>query len=132
MKEVLSPLRRTAWRRFGPGNLWATYALVLVAYAGGLVAVETPPNDDTIPMRVAVKQVTAGSRGGIASGAGDSCAIVDDGVKCWGNNRLGELGNNSTAASRLPVSVTGLAGHVQAIAAGADHTCALVNSGVKC
>lgn len=32
----------------------------------------------------------------IASGERFTCAITDDGkVKCWGNNQVGQLGNNS-------------------------------------
>jgi alpha-tubulin suppressor-like RCC1 family protein len=69
----------------------------------------------------------------IASGGGqDSCAIVNGGVQCWGVNNFGQLGNNSTANSPVPVSVVGLGSGGEAVAMGSDHTCALVNGGVQC
>ncbi|PKO19145.1 MAG: hypothetical protein CVU39_00920 [Chloroflexi bacterium HGW-Chloroflexi-10] len=65
----------------------------------------------------------------IASGLGHSCALNRNGeVKCWGYNEYGQLGNNSTADSLIPVSVSGLRG-VSGISAANLHTCALTNSG---
>lgn len=62
-----------------------------------------------------------------------TCAITAAGsVRCWGENGLGQLGNNSTTDSGSPVDVLGLA-NVTALAAGADHACALSTAGgVKC
>jgi alpha-tubulin suppressor-like RCC1 family protein len=68
----------------------------------------------------------------LAAGAFHTCALVNGGVQCWGDNSHGELGNNSDAGSNVPVAVQGLGSGVQAIAAGAVHTCALVNGGVQC
>ena len=69
----------------------------------------------------------------IAVGDSHACALLDGGrVKCWGNNELGQLGNDSTTHSDLPVDVAGLQG-VIAIGAGYRHSCALLGDGtVKC
>jgi alpha-tubulin suppressor-like RCC1 family protein len=65
----------------------------------------------------------------VAAGQTASCAIILAGiVKCWGWNKAGELGDNSTNESSKPVSVSGLTGVVQ-LALGASFACALTDAG---
>ncbi len=87
-------------------------------------------NDSAVPV-----EVTALGPGVLAVVAGieRSCAITaGGGAKCWGDNWAGQLGNNSTIESNVPVDVVGLASGVQAIASGDDQTCAVVSGGAKC
>jgi alpha-tubulin suppressor-like RCC1 family protein len=66
----------------------------------------------------------------VTTGFVHSCALTLKGaVRCWGYNGDGELGNNTTADSAVPLQVYGLSKGVKAISAGAYFTCALTTKG---
>jgi len=68
------------------------------------------------------------------SALGHACVLTaGGGVKCWGINNYGQLGDNSVSTRFSPVDVYGLSSGVAQIGAGVDHSCALMTTGaVKC
>jgi alpha-tubulin suppressor-like RCC1 family protein len=69
----------------------------------------------------------------LAAGIEHSCALgVDGALRCWGRNNEGQLGDGTTVARTVPVTVTGMASGVTAVAAGGYHTCAIRNGALLC
>jgi Dockerin type I domain/Regulator of chromosome condensation (RCC1) repeat len=73
----------------------------------------------------------------LSVGAGQffSCAESQGGVKCWGANYGGQLGNgaiNFPDGSYSPVEAIDAGSGVTAVAAGGAHVCAIVAGAVKC
>lgn len=64
----------------------------------------------------------------IAAGADHTCAITPlGGVKCWGGNTKGELGDGTNNESHVPVDVKGLGSGVISLATGLSTTCAMMS-----
>lgn len=78
----------------------------------------------------------------ITSGSSHTCATtLAGGVKCWGWNFYGQLGDGTTTQATRPVDVVATGqtsggtplGSIGAVSVGSSHTCALTNTGgVKC
>ena len=93
--------------------------------------------DALVPVAVDTSGMLAGKTiTAISVGYYHSCAVADGRAYCWGLNVSGQLGNNSTTKSSVPVSVSTsgvLAGKtISAIGAGERHTCAVAEGRAYC
>jgi hypothetical protein len=63
----------------------------------------------------------------LSLGGGHTCALLSSGgVRCWGRNDYGQLGDGTTTARSTPTVVTGLPDDVAAVSTGYYFSCALL------
>lgn len=70
----------------------------------------------------------------VVAGSYHVCALLSSGgVKCWGDNLDGAIGDGTTTTRTSPTTLSTLTSGVTQLAAGYSHTCALLSTGgVKC
>ena len=88
-----------------------------------------------LPSPITGSVITTGERAiAISAGGNFSCALLESGgVKCWGANNQGQLGDGTTNQTSVPVDVQELSNQGLTIEVGSGHTCILKNTGgVSC
>lgn len=87
-----------------------------------------------VPVKVVRNSAVLGAKliTDIASGSYHNCVLAASEVYCWGLNSSGQLGNNSTTNSSVPVKVSGLPATVTNIATSTNSSCAIASGEVYC
>jgi len=91
-------------------------------------------NGEILSTDEAVHVVQLSSATQISSGENSTCAVFGrhNAAKCWGLNNAGQLGDQTTGDSNVPVVVKGVR-NILDLAPGYEQSCALLFSGiVKC
>ena len=128
------------------GSAWTTN--IDLSTLGGDITIRAHQVDDAgnrgdAPVKIIRSKRKTFLHSKIASGKFHSCALSSGGgVKCWGRQLYGRLGNNSVVSANIlyPVDVVGpdtdsdssgdsVLGNIVQISAGYGHTCALNSSG---
>ena len=83
--------------------------------------------------RAKTVRALAGHMVRVTAGESHTCALSSEGnVRCWGENRSGQLGDGTFVRRRTPSTVGDLA-DVADVSAGGRHTCAVTTAGaVEC
>jgi alpha-tubulin suppressor-like RCC1 family protein len=70
----------------------------------------------------------------ISAAGGQTCALFSGGgIRCWGNNKYGQLGDGTGETRNYPVEVAGMDQGAAKVTVGWNHTCAVMGSGgLKC
>ncbi|MDB5186932.1 MAG: hypothetical protein JWM07_404, partial [Candidatus Saccharibacteria bacterium] len=123
------------------GNAHTCVVASAIAYCWGLNANGQLGNNSTTQSLVPVAVTATGVLSGktvtaISGGTAYTCTVASAIAYCWGLNTNGQLGNNSTTQSLVPVAVTAtgvLASKtVTAISAGASHSCTVASGVAAC
>jgi alpha-tubulin suppressor-like RCC1 family protein len=115
---------RSSWPRLIAG-LVVVLGSTLVSPAGEVAALPGTGAPSVPLLASPVYKATT-----VSGGSLHTCAVTTKGkLLCWGSNTAGQLGNNSTTNSDVPVAVYGLTKGVKAVATGYSHSCALTTKG---
>jgi alpha-tubulin suppressor-like RCC1 family protein len=99
-------------------------------YHGQLGVTASSPPTSSAPLLVSGLDAVVS----LGPGARHVCVLMkNSGVRCWGQNEDGQLGDGGTVSRHTPADVPGLTAGVKAVAGGGRHSCALTEGGaVKC
>lgn len=108
------------------------FATVPVPPAPGHIAVASTATVKTDQVSIAASPTYKANS--LSAGWLHTCAATTKGAAiCWGYNAYGQLGDNTTTASSVPVGVYGLDKGIKSVTAGYYHSCALTTKGkVQC
>lgn len=68
----------------------------------------------------------------VSVGPNHVCAVVNGGLRCWGSNASGNLGDGTAVDKNIPTTIFSSGSLVTAVSAGESHTCAVIDGGLRC
>jgi Regulator of chromosome condensation (RCC1) repeat len=120
----------------GTATIVGNYTVALNASnTAGTKQLSVPLNVITTQAQLALYAVGATV---VAAGEKHSCAVVNGGVQCWGNNNSGQLGVRLIVAQTFvelyssPVEAIPQGSGATSVAVGLSHSCAVVEGGLMC
>lgn len=129
-----SSMPGTANLMFGPAET-VTNLVVSPVAANGKVAMHNASDGQVrLTADVAGYYSSKDAMTAVSTGTSHSCGVTNaGGVRCWGLNSHGELGDGTTRSSSVPVDVVGLGSGIESVSAGLGYTCAVTSAGrVRC
>lgn len=124
--------RATLTRRmFAFALLLLLVAVGAIVWSSSLVAPAAKAQEGEVQPAEVAKYVPLRDIKQVVIGGFHSCAITNAGsLKCWGNNFMGQLGDNhSQNWVPFPTDPIGMQSGVKMVALGENHTCALMDAG---
>jgi alpha-tubulin suppressor-like RCC1 family protein len=107
-------------------------AIAITACAPSADSGDDPPAEATEVSAIGAIGTVGSPTLTVTGGLAYSCAAGSSGIRCWGSDTNGQLGDNATGQRIQPVPVTGIVFGTAMLSAGGLHTCAVVNAGAKC
>ncbi len=101
---------------------------------GQLGLTDRDPHNTVYPYQIGLVTFGTETATQIASGSSHTCvALSGGGVRCWGANDWGQLGQGDTTVRNGPAPTISFSSPVKALVAGGSETCAVLENGsVRC
>ena len=116
------------------GQLFSWGSTAIGQLGNGSLAATVPYPSQIAAGTLGTNPGTYAASGPVATGGGQSCAVVNGGLYCWGKNDKGQLGMGYAGTDvNQPTAVPSAVGMIfTKVSAGTNHTCGISNGQLYC